>query len=119
MKVGDVDIVTRINSSSFNLNIYGTGHSQQYFKLAGKAKLSKPDNMERFMVYGVGCDNHSNLVKTEVELKKLLTEKTNSSSWTSDIIGYKLVPLYKAEKSVKLVSFNPVKRVRKVVAKKK
>ena len=57
-----------------------------------------PENYERFMAYENGCDNKSELVRTEKELKELLSKYARNSSWTGKIIGYKLVPLYEAEK---------------------
>ena len=68
-----------------------------------------PDDLVRYMVYGTGCDNKGNLLKTEKELKEDLKVKTKDSSWTGRIIGYKLEPLYEAELTTKLKVFPKVK----------
>jgi len=88
------------------------------FELVTKGKAVKvaPETHERFMAYGTGCDNKSNLFRTEKELKEKLNIYAHNSSWSGDIIGYKLVPLYIAEKTVKLT---PIKLVKKLVTKKK
>lgn len=90
-------------------------HKEEFYKLelVESAKDTKPDNMERFMVYGTGCDNKSNLVTTEKELKDMLKAYIHDSSWTGRIIGYKLVPLYEAEKSVKFQKFEKSTKVAK------
>lgn len=80
---------------------------------------SKPDNLTRYMVYGTGCDNISNLMLTEPELKTELKKRAKDSEWTGRIIGYELVPLYEAELTTKLKVFKTVKIVKKKVVKKK
>jgi len=62
----------------------------------------KPENLTKYMVYGTGCNNKSELVESEKELKEMLKVYTHDSDWTGRIIGYKLVPLYEAEKSIRL-----------------
>lgn len=68
-------------------------------------KGCKPDNMKRFMVYGTSCDNKSNLLKTEKELKEKLKKCVNDDDWTGRIIGYKLTPIYEAELTTRLKVF--------------
>lgn len=119
-KITNVDriYIGGVNVNRPSDNFHGW-ESHRWKLVNAKGKPVNPDNHVRYMVYGVGCDNHDKLVLTEKELKDNLNKRVHDSGWTGDIIGYKLVPLYKAEKSVKLTSFNPVKRVRKTTAKKK
>lgn len=77
------------------------------FELVKKGK-STPVNHDKFMAYGTGCNNKSDLIDTEKELKEKLKELVHSRDWTGDIIGYKLVALYKAEKTVKLKPIKPI-----------
>lgn len=55
------------------------------------------DDFVRYMVYGTGCDNNSQLVENEEEMKKLLKIASKDRNWTGKILGYKLVPLCHAE----------------------
>lgn len=71
------------------------------FELMKKGKVV-PENHDRFMAYGTGCNNKSELVKTEKELKDMLKKYAHDSGWSGELIGYKLVALYTAEKTVKL-----------------
>lgn len=67
-----------------------------------KGEKVKPEDDTRYIVYGTGCDNKSDLFKTEADLKKELKKVALYNDWTGRIIGYKLVPLYEAEKVVRL-----------------
>lgn len=78
------------------------------FELAKGGKV-KADDMVRYMAYGVGCDNKGSFRETEKELKEDLREFANDRVWSGDLIGYKLVPLYRAEKNVRLKLFKAVK----------
>ena len=75
----------------------------------GKTIKEKPDNMERFMVYGTGCNNKSDLYKTEKEAKEFLKKAVKDSSWTGRNILYKLVPIFEGETSIKVTKFKKVK----------
>jgi len=86
-------------------------------KMSNKVKI-KPEDLTRYMVYGQGCDNKGKLLETEKELKEDLTKKVHDGSWTGRIIGYKLVPLHEAEKSVKLKTIKPLKKTSKKKKKK-
>lgn len=67
-----------------------------------KPKQIKP-SFVRYLAHGFGCRNTSELFQTEEELKEYLKKVAYSSSWTGDIVGYKLVPLYKVEKDIKML----------------
>lgn len=85
---------------------YGWNINDDNLELVGKSKRKEtPDDMVRYMVYGTGCNNKSDLVRTEKELKEKLNEKVKTSSWSGRIIGYKLVPLYEAQLTTKLKLF--------------
>ena len=81
----------------------------------GKAGKVKPEDMTRYMVFGTGCNNKSELMETEAEVKKEIKRVSKDSSWTGRIIAYELVPLYEAEKKVVLKTFKKVtvKKVKK------
>jgi hypothetical protein len=55
---------------------------------------------KKYMVYGVGCKNKSNLVESEKDLKKMIKECGEDDNWTGEIIGYELKPLYRVKKKV-------------------
>lgn len=74
-------------------------------KCRGRPVKIKPDNMVRYMVYGTGCNNKSNIYKTEEEIKEKAKGFTQDSSWSGRIIGYKMTPIFEAEKSVRLKKF--------------
>jgi hypothetical protein len=67
-----------------------------------KENRMKTLKKEKFMVYGTGCNNKSDLVDSLPKVKEVATDKVHDSSWTGDIIIYKLVPVSVASKSVKL-----------------
>ena len=90
--------------SNWSVDVKEIEHVKGY-----KAKKVKADDRVRYMVYGTECENKGNLVKTESDLKIDLKSYAKDSSWTGDIIGYKLTPIYQAEKSVTIKSFAKVK----------
>ena len=59
------------------------------------------------------------LFETEKELKTELKRVTPDSSWTSRIIGYKLTPMYEAEKKVSLKAFKTTDKIKKKTSKRK
>lgn len=67
------------------------------------------DDLVRYMVYGTGCDNKSQLVENEEEMKKMLKIASKDRNWTGKILGYKLVPLYQAEEVTTLKFFKRTK----------
>jgi len=81
-----------------------TAHKYYEYEL----ELCKKGNMvdttfkPKYMVYGTGCNNKSDIIDTEAELKSKLKIAVNNSSWTGNIIGYKLIPIFKAKNSIKL-----------------
>ena len=79
-------------------------------QLFRKSYKPKPEDLTRFMAYGQGCYNKSELLNTEKELKEELKKVTNDNDWTGRIIGYKLVPLFETEKSVRLKSLTKTKK---------
>ncbi len=85
-------------------------------KLA-KDDKSKPDDLVRYMAYGIGCDNKSEFMTTEKELKKKLNEVIRDSNWTGRIIGYKLIPILEAQQKTTFKVFKTTK-IKKVVKKK-
>lgn len=64
----------------------------------------------KFMVYGTGCNNKSNLFETKELAEAFAKDAINSPSWTGRIIGYKLTPIFEAEKKTILKIF----RVKKI-----
>lgn len=78
----------------------------------GKCGNINIDNMVRYMAYGIGCDNKSDLLKTEKELKEKLIDVINDSNWTGRILGYKLTPIYEAELTTRLKVFKTPKITR-------
>ena len=77
--------------------------------LSGKVIKEKQDDMIRYMVHGIGCNNKSDLLKEESELKEKLRKLSNDSNWTGRISGYKLTPIYEAEQKTILKVFKITK----------
>ena len=71
------------------------------------------DDLVRYMVYGTGCDNKSEIVENEDELKNLLKKASKMDSWTGKILGYQLVPIYQAEEVTTLNVFKRTKITKK------
>lgn len=113
MRIGDEDTVTKNDSFGLILSNYGSGHTATRFELVKGIKPSKPDNMIHYLAYGTGCNNKSNLMSTEAELKEKLKKVVNDSQWTGRIIGYKLTPILEAQSKVVLSVFK-VPTVKKV-----
>ena len=113
MRKGDIGTIKWINNDEVEFEEYSNTHSLLIggFKLVSKGKniKKKYDDFIRFMVYGTGCDNKSELFFTERAMKSELKEIVHDNDWTGQVIGYKLVPLYEAEKTVKLKVFKTVK----------
>jgi len=78
--------------------------------ILGKQPKEKPDDMIRYMVYGFGCNNKSNLLMTEDELKEELKKYSKDTAWEGRVIGYKMIPLFEAQEKTYLKSFKIVKR---------
>lgn len=107
--------------SKQDLKIYESDKSTTWLVASEEVELVKgvkPDNMVRYMVYGTGCNNKSDLVKTETEMKVKMKKLTNDSDWTGRIIGYKMTPIFEGEQKTVLKAFK-VDKVKKVVSKKK
>lgn len=117
MNKGDTDIVISNKNELLTLENFGGGHSDDNFKVIN-LKTQPPKNYERFMVYGTGCDNKSDLFKNDKDMKNYLKKCVNDSNWTGEIIGYKLTPLYKGEKNVKIINIKEIKPKAKPKAKK-
>lgn len=75
------------------------------FVKKGKYKALKPDNMIRYLAYGVGCNNKSDFLKTPKELKNEMKKVTKDSDWTGRIIGYKLTPIFESKSEIKVSKF--------------
>lgn len=87
---------------------------------AGKKEKEEPEDLTRFMVYGTGCRNKSELVETEQELKEEVKRLANNEDWSGRTIGYKLTPLFEAEKKTILKTFKTdSKKVKKITKKRK
>ena len=67
------------------------------------------ETLVRYMVYGMNCDNKSQLFLTEKELRTDIKECSQKSDWRGRVIGYKLTPLFEAENKVVLNNIKEVK----------
>lgn len=74
-----------------------------------RRKATKED-LERYMVYGTGCDNKSSLHRTESDMTKEARECAMDDDWTGDVIGYKLTPIFKVERKTVLKKFVEAKK---------
>ena len=112
---GQVGIIHYIDNSSvpyqikFDNGEYTWASSVEHIK-PKKALKIKPDDMIRYMVYGVGCNNKSEMVNTEVELKDNLKEFSKNPQWNGRIIGYKMTPIFEAEQKTVLSKFKIKKK---------
>lgn len=79
----------------------------------GRPAKPKPEDMTRYVCYGHRCNNLGTVFEDEKEMKTNLKLKTEDSSWSGRIIGYKMVPLYEVETKTILKSFKPVKKRKK------
>ncbi len=82
------------------------------FKLVSKSGKKIEENLVRYMAYGTGCDNKSDIFQNEKELKEKLKRLVKDSDWSGRIIGYKLTPIYEAVEEVKLKVFKKTKIVK-------
>jgi len=100
---GDMTRSTSDESSYFNDHI----NREVTIKalLGGKYKFTS-ENLTRYMAYGMGCDNKGTLFKLEKTMKEDLKRCVTNSDWSGRIVGYKLIPLYEAETSVRLKKIN-------------
>ena len=91
----------------------GGGYCDWHFKLKTKAKDIAITN--KFMVYGTGCDNKSNLFNTKPEAEDYAKEMSKDSSWSGRTIVYELVPRSEAvvETLLKVFKVAKVKKARK------
>jgi len=80
--------------------------------VSGKKTKLIVDDLVRYMVYGTGCDNKTDFIKSEKELKAKLVECSKDSSWSGRVIGYKLTPLFEAIEKTSIKSFKLVKNKR-------
>ena len=95
----------------------GQNIGTKYLELVKKGAKPKPEDLTRFMAYGTGCDNKSNLYKTEKELKDACKKFSKDTCWTGRLIGYKLTPIFETEEKTTFKYFNTTK-LKKVVKKK-
>jgi len=109
-----VDFGTRIIHDNNN-GVNETTHIFYDYELELSKKQTKPDDMIRYIAYGTGCNNLGKIKLTDKELKEDLKEHTRDSSWTGEIIGYKMVPIYKAELITRLNVFKvpTIKKLKK------
>lgn len=75
---------------------------------AGKELPSKESS--KYIVCGGVCDNLSQLLYSEKELKEEMKGRVNDSDWTGRIIGYELVPIYEVKTSVWVTKLKSVKK---------
>lgn len=90
----------------------GNGYNIKFHRveLVKKGEKLKPEDLTRYMAYGDGCDNKSNLYTSEKEMSEYARKVARDSSWTGEIIGYKLIPLFKVEKKTILKKYNLTKK---------
>ena len=83
--------------------------TNRYFKLVKRTTWRE----DRFMVFGTGCNNKSDIVDNIEDLKIILARASRDSDWTGRIIGYKLVPIMEAVTETKLKIFK-TKKIAKI-----
>lgn len=107
MRVGDEGVIVRIGmSNELYFDGDNTGYDKDYFKLVLRnGKKPKPDDFVRYMVYGFGCDNKTELYDDEKKMSTRAREVVKDDSWTGKVIGYKLIPLFEIEKKTILKKF--------------
>lgn len=96
----------------FDSGIEWSIHSSELIFEKGYKRPSLSD--VKYMVYGTGCNNRSNLSSNEDELKEGMIKASNDSNWTGDIIGYKLIPIYKLETKKVFFNFLTKKQINKM-----
>jgi hypothetical protein len=67
-----------------------------------KENRMKDLKKSKFMVYGTGCNNKSDMFDTRKQAEEKAKEVIYDSDWTGDIVIYEMKPLSIAEKSIKL-----------------
>lgn len=82
--------------------------TNNYFKLDKKNIWGD----DKFMVFGTGCNNKSNIVDNIEDLKLTLAKVSRDSSWTGRIIGYRMVPIMETITEAKLKVFKTKKIVK-------
>jgi hypothetical protein len=110
MQIGDVGIVNTYYNGEpqvKNANGFIVRHFEYNLELVKTGKRGRPKKVSttKYMVYGTGCDNKSDIVDTEDELKEKLKNASTNSSWTGDIIGYKLTPIFSASQKTVISKF--------------
>ncbi len=103
LKVGDVKIVLSAGDDGVYFEGDTCGYSKGCFELVSRDY--KPDEFEKYMVYGTGCDNKSKMYSSEKEMSAEARKVVRDKSWSGDIIGYKLVPIFRVEKKTVLKKF--------------
>jgi hypothetical protein len=78
----------------------------------GDTKVESEDDLVRYMAFGTGCKNKGNVVLSEKDLKAEMEKYSTTTNWTGRIIGYKLIPLYEAERRTLFRPFKLAKRGR-------
>ena len=115
-KKGDIHIIKERNSNSDDYYLeemdefgFSPLFSKNDLELVKKGK-QKPEDLTRFMVYGQGCNNMSNLLLTETEVREESKKRSNDSNWSGRLIVYKMVPIFEAENRVFLNKIKPLKK---------
>lgn len=108
MKIGDERTILKISESHLYFVGDDEGYAIKYFELV--LRTDNPKALERFMVYGTGCDNKSELYTSEKDMSIKARKLAIDESWTGEIIGYKLTPIFKVEKKTVLSKFTSAKK---------
>lgn len=103
MKEGDEGVIVKIEDTQLFIKGFGDSHHIDNIELV--SRTDNPKAFEKYMVYGIGCDNKSNLYISEKEMSKKARALAEDDSWSGDIIGYKLIPIFKVEKKTVLSKF--------------
>lgn len=82
--------------------------TNNYFRLAKRSTWGN----DRFMVYGTGCNNKSNILDNVEDLKLALAKCSRDSQWTGRVIGYRMVPIMETITETKLKVFKTKKIVK-------
>ncbi len=86
---GDPEVLNNDNCNDY--------YESSCFRLVLRNGKPFKENLDRYMVYGSGCDNKSELYMTEAEMTKEAKYVAKDDEWTGEIIGYKLTPIFKVE----------------------
>ena len=82
--------------------------THNYFKLVKKGTWGN----DKFMVYGTGYNNKSNILDNIEDLKLALAKCSRDSSWTGRVIGYRMIPIMETITETKLKVFKTKKIVK-------